>query len=74
METLPLSQEARASSAQPASTQVRLEIKSVEISTGMTTRRDGTDEELELIEMRYRHALTLTKLEDVFAEGHFDSR
>ena len=40
----------------------------------MTTRRDGSDEELELIEMRYRHALTLAKLEDVFAEGHFDSR
>ena len=71
METLPLSQEARASSA---STQARLEIKSVEISAVMTTRRDDTEEELELIEMRYRHALTLTKLEDVFAEGHFDSR
>ena len=74
METLPLSQEARALSAPPASTQARLEIKSVEISAVMTTRRDDSDEELELIEMRYRHALTLTKLEDVFAEGHFDSR
>ena len=74
METLPLSQQARPSSAPLASSQARLEIKSVGVSAVITTRRDGSDEELELIEMRYRQALTLSKLEDVFAEGHFDSR
>jgi hypothetical protein len=31
-----------------------------------------TDEEMELIDMRYRQALALMNLEDLFAEGQFD--
>src|ERR1700731_3183517 len=38
----------------------------------MTKHREITDEELELIEMRYRQALALTNLEDLFAEGQLD--
>jgi hypothetical protein len=32
-----------------------------------------TDEELELIDMRYRQALALMNVEDLFAEGQLDS-
>jgi hypothetical protein len=38
----------------------------------MTKHRETTDEELELIEMRYRQALALMSLEDLFAEGQLD--
>ena len=69
METLPSYQEVPASSARSVSTQVRLEIKSMEISTVMTKCRETTDEELEFIEMRYQQALALVNLESLFAEG-----
>jgi hypothetical protein len=69
METLPLYKEAPASSARSVSTQARLEIKSMEISTVMTKCRETTDEELEFIEMRYQQALALVNLESLFAEG-----
>ena len=72
METLPSYKEAHAFPAQSASSQARLEIKSIEISTVMTKRCETTDEELQLIEMRYQQALALTKLEDLFAEGQLD--
>jgi hypothetical protein len=48
--------------------QARLEIHSMEISTVME-RREVTDEELELIEMRYQQALAIQNLEALFAEG-----
>jgi len=35
-------------------------------------RRGATDEEFELIEMRYQQALALMNLEDLFAEGQLD--
>ena len=69
METLPSYKEALVSSARSVSTQVRLEIKSMEISTVMTKCRETTDEELEFIEMRYQQALALVNLESLFAEG-----
>ena len=72
METLPLYNEARAFFARSVSTQARLEVKSVEISTVRTTRLETTDEELDLIEMRYQQALALTNLEDLFATGQLD--
>jgi hypothetical protein len=53
--------------ARSVPTQARLEIRS--ISTVRAKRSDTTDEELELIEMRYRQALALMNLEDLFAEG-----
>jgi len=74
METLPLYKEASASSSRSVSTQARLEIKSMEISTVMTKCRETTDEELELIEMRYQQALALLNLETLFAEGLLNRR
>jgi hypothetical protein len=72
METLPLHREARALPARSVSTQARLEIKSMDISTAMTKRRETTDEELELIEIRYQQALALMNLEKLFADGQLN--
>jgi hypothetical protein len=69
METLPLHTEARARSV---STQARLGIKSMDISAAMTKRRETTDEELELIEIRYQQALALMNLEKLFADGQLN--
>jgi hypothetical protein len=44
----------------------------MDISTVMTKRHEATDEELELIEMRYQQALALMNLEDLFAEGQLN--
>jgi hypothetical protein len=41
----------------------------LELFTVVTQRREITDEELELIEMRYRQALALKNVEELFAEG-----
>jgi hypothetical protein len=72
MKTLPLYKEARALPVRSASAQTRLEIKALKISTVMTKRRETTDDELELIEMRYQQALALMNLEDLFAEGQLN--
>ena len=69
METLPLYKEAHDLPIRSVSTQAHLEIKSMEISTVMTKRRETTEEELEIIEMRYQQALALSNLECIFAEG-----
>ena len=68
METLASFNEAHALTARPVSTQARLEIRSMEIST-VTKRRESSNEELELIERRYQQALALLNLESLFAEG-----
>ena len=39
----------------------------------VTERCGVTDEEIELIEMRYQQALAILNLEDLFAEGQLDS-
>jgi hypothetical protein len=72
MEILPPYQAAAPSAAPSVSTQPRLEIRTVEIFTAMTKRRETSDDELELIEMRYRQALALENLLDLFAEGQLD--
>jgi hypothetical protein len=72
METLPLYKEARPLPARSASTHARLKIKTLEICTLMTERRETSDEELELIEMRYQQALALMNLEGLFAEGQLN--
>jgi hypothetical protein len=69
METLPLYTEAHNLLTRSVSTQAPLEIKSMEISTVMTKRGETTEEELEIIEMRYQQALALSNLEWLFAEG-----
>ncbi len=72
METLPLY--TRASPAWFASTQERPELQPDEISTLLTLTElpETTDEELELIEMRYQHALALMNLEVLFADGQLN--
>ena len=62
----------RSLAARSQSTQVRLEIKSMEIARVLTKHREISDEELEIIEMRYRRALAITNLEDLFAQGLLD--
>jgi hypothetical protein len=69
VETLPPYQEAPALLTRSVATHARLAIHSMEISTAMKERRDVTDEELELIEMRYQQALAIQNLEALFAEG-----
>ena len=71
METPRLYKEAHALPARSVSRQAHLEIHSMEISTVLTTRGEATDEELELIAIRYQQALALANLEDLFAEGQF---
>jgi hypothetical protein len=72
MAMLPLYKEAPALPVRSVSMQARLEIKSMDISTVMTKRRETTDEELQLIEMRCQQALALLNLEDLFAEGQLN--
>lgn len=72
MDTRPLHTEAHGLPIRSRSAQARLKIKSMDISTVMTKRRETTDEELELIEMRYQQALALMNLEDLFAEGQLN--
>ena len=71
METLPPYQAALTSSAPSVSTQARLEIRTMKIYT-MPKHGDTTDDELELIEMRYRQALALENLVELFADGQLD--
>ena len=71
METLPLYQ-ATPTAAPAVSTQAHLEITTMEMSNVMTKRGESTDEEWELIDMRYQQALALMNLEDLFAEGQLN--
>jgi hypothetical protein len=72
METPSPYNDTRSLAARSHSTQVRLEIKSMEIARVLTKRREISDEELEIIEMRYRRALAIASLEDLFAQGLLD--
>ncbi len=67
------SQEFRASSTRRKPMHARLEVKSVELHPAMAKRSENTGEELELIEMRYQHAMALATLEEIFSEGQLDS-
>jgi len=51
----------------------RLELRPQQIFDLLAARCDTTDEELELIEMRYQQALALVNLQALFAEGYLDS-
>ncbi len=61
METLPLCTSART-----------LPSPALEIPARLTIRHEATEDELDLIEIRYQHALALLNLEDLFAEGQLD--
>jgi hypothetical protein len=69
MESLPPHQ-AALTSAPSVSSRARLEIRTMEIST--MTLCEATNDELELIEMRYQQALALNNLLTLFAEGLLD--
>jgi len=75
METLSLHAEPRALPAWSVSSQERRQPQPQLISTSvkLTEIRDVTDEELELIDMRYQRALALMNLETLFAEGPLDT-
>jgi hypothetical protein len=70
MESIPPHQGAL-NSAPSVSSHTRLEIRTMEIST-ITKPCEPTDDELELIEMRYQQALALNRLVILFAEGLLD--
>jgi hypothetical protein len=71
METQPLCANERALPACSVSAQERREFQLRDISMSVTERRE-TDDEFELIEMRYQQFLALMNLEDLFAEGQLD--
>ncbi len=74
MVTPPLYTEARPLPAWSVLAQDHPELLPQEISTllTLTARRGVTDEEIELIEMRYQQAVALKNLEALFAEGQLD--
>jgi hypothetical protein len=69
MESLPSYRVAHALPARSVLPQAPLAIRSMEISTVTKQRREITDDELELIEMRYQQSRALRNLETLFAEG-----
>jgi hypothetical protein len=73
METASPHNETRSLPARSQSMQVRLQIKSIEIAP-VIGRLEISDDELELIEIRYRRALAITNLEDLFAQGMLDGK
>lgn len=74
METRPVCTEAQPMPAKSESARKRRKLQPREISTlsSLTEPRKFTDEELELLEMRYQQALALMNLENIFAEGMLD--
>jgi hypothetical protein len=72
METLPLHPVAHDLAHRGEPARDRLEIKSMEISTRTARRHEATDDELELIEMRFRQAMAFLDLEPLFAGGLLD--
>ncbi len=74
METLASHTEARTLPVLSASSQGHRELKPEEVSSflTLTQHRGVTDEEIELIEMRYRQALALMSLENLFADGQLN--
>jgi hypothetical protein len=73
MEALPSSTDAGISPAGFVAAKAHLELRPQQIFDLLAQRRDTTDEELELIEMRYQQALALMNLQALFAEGYLDS-
>jgi len=73
MEALPSSTDSRISLAGFVAAKGHLKLRPQQIFGLLAERRDTTDEELELIEMRYQQALALVNLQALFAEGYLDS-
>ena len=69
MEALPSPTDSGMSLAGLVAAKAHLELRPQQIFDLLAERRDTTDEELELIEMRYQQALALMNLQALFAEG-----
>ncbi len=72
MAILSVHTEARAVAAWSIPVQALPVINPARIWIPPAERREITDEELELIEMRYQQTLALRNLEDLFAEGQLN--
>jgi len=72
METRPSNTEVRALCAWSEAVQERRELHPQEIVTLVTVPRGPTEEDIELIEMRYQQMLALANLEVLFADGQLD--
>jgi hypothetical protein len=72
MKAFPSSKDSGNSLTGLAAAEARLELQPQQIFDLLAERRDPTDEELELIEMRYHQALALMSLQALFAEGQLD--
>jgi hypothetical protein len=74
METLPSDPDSRALPAWPVSSQERRKVQSQAISASLTSTeiRETTDDDLQLIEMRYQQMVALMNLETLFADGQLD--
>lgn len=73
MEPLPSSPDSALLPARFVVAKARLEPRAQQIFDLLAARPDITDEDLELIEIRYQQTLALMNLQDLFAEGQFDS-
>jgi hypothetical protein len=72
MQALPSSTDSGTFPGGSVAAKASLEVQAHQIFNLLAERRETTDEELELIEMRYQQMLALKNLEDLFAEGQFD--
>jgi hypothetical protein len=72
MKALPSSTDSEAFPAAFVAPEACLELQPREIFNLLAERRETSDEELELIEMRYQQMLAIENLEDLFAEGQLD--
>ena len=73
MKLLPSSKDSGKPLAGLAAAEAPLELQPQHIFDLLTERRAPTDEELELIEMRYQQALSLMNLQALFADGYLDT-
>jgi hypothetical protein len=74
METPPLAPGFRPLPAWPVSSQERRQIQPQLVSASLTLTeiRETTEDELQLIEIRYQQFVALMNLEPLFAEGQLD--
>ena len=72
MKALPPSADSGTFPAGFGAPKAHLELQPQQIFNLLAERREITDEELELIEMRYQQLLAIENLEDLFAEGQLD--
>jgi hypothetical protein len=72
METQPLHTANRTIPSGSVAASEHAELEPHEIAMLLTVHHEITEDEFELIEMRYQQALALAKLEDLFAAGQLN--